>query len=393
MPTTQNLESENISLEFKLDSRDVQATSFTSNVLIGSADIEVYNVLPSFIGNLKFIPADGFRLFENNGLITWDDTYDITVKPIEEKIKDEIEKSSFNQILDLIGIWDNATTEDCPVPYEIQNMDNKPLLKAVLTDDKIDLKICDISNRAMFGLINAGAEADISEEDINFGDTLSNIGYDYNVSLYLPENIYLDSFNVYKWNESISFSGEFESDTAVSYSSEKKNTVIEIEVESTDLNLLSFLTGKTELTFGFYLQEKRDYNVTNISEMFTLPDKISLSYLNSDAFRVCVEENVFSKEEIAAFLDSEKLLFEDRLGNILSGLSVRGKGHVEKDVFDESLKAWDKDISKMDADTAIKIDSYAHCSYPLSVDLSFLPPSFEIPEQHFNFNGIEKISL
>jgi hypothetical protein len=147
LPTTQSLESENISLEFKLDSTEVEDTSLASNVLINSADISVYNVLPSFIGNLKFMPADGFRLFVNNGLITWDDTYDLTVKPIEEKIKEEIEKSSFNQTLDLIGIWDNTTTTNLLIPYDIQNMDNQPFLKAILTDEEIDLKICDISNQ------------------------------------------------------------------------------------------------------------------------------------------------------------------------------------------------------------------------------------------------------
>ncbi len=387
-PTTHDLESDNISLEFKLDSRDVDDTSLTTNVLIESADILVYDVLPSFIRNLQYMPADGFRLFVNNGLITWDDTYEKTVKPVEEKIKNIIENSSFNQTLDLTINWDNKTTE-CDVPYETDNMNNEPLLKTVLTDDDVNLKICDISNRAMFGLINAGAETNISEEDINFGDNLNNIGYDYNVTLFLPEKMYLDGENVYKWNENVSVSGEFESDNAVSYTSEKKDTVIEIEVKSTDLNLLSFLTGKTELTFGMYLQENRNYNVTNITGVYSLPEKIVLSYLNSDAFRLCVEEDVFSEDDVADFLKDEKQLFEERLVNILSSLDVRGKGQLNRDVFDESLKAWDGDISKMDADNAVKINSYAHCSYPVSFDLAFLPPRFEIPRQRFNFTGIE----
>ena len=88
----------------------------------------------------------------------------------------------------------------------------------------------------MFGLINAGAEANISAEDVNFGDNLNNIGYDYNATLFLPENISLDGKNIYKWNETIPVSGEFESDTAVSYTDEKKKTVIEIEFQTSDLN-------------------------------------------------------------------------------------------------------------------------------------------------------------
>jgi len=122
--------------------------------------------------------------------------------------------------------------------------------------------------------------------------------------------------------------------------------------------------------------------------VFNLPGKIVLSYLNSDAFRLCVEEDVFSEDDVSDFLKNEKQLFEDRLVNILSSLDVRGKGQLNREVFDESLKTWDGDISKMDADTTIKINSYAHCSYQVSFDLAFLPPRFDIPRQSFNFTGI-----
>jgi hypothetical protein len=235
-PTTPNLNSEDISLNFILNSADVDSTGLITNVLIESADISVYNVLPSFIENLDFMPADGFRLFVNNSLITWYDVYNTTVRPVEEKIKDKIEKSSFNQTLDLIHSWDSLTTTNCPDPYSVQKMDSSPLIKAILTDSDINLKICDVSNRALFGLINAGAEANITKSDINFGGNLTQFideGYSYNFTLYLPENMYLDGKNVYEWNESVSALGDFESDVATSYTKEKKETVIEIEVEYT----------------------------------------------------------------------------------------------------------------------------------------------------------------
>jgi len=388
-PTVKKLDSENIFLEFELDSANVKETSLKTNVVIETADISVYNVLPDFIDNLQFIPADGFRLFEENGFITWNNTYEKTVKPVEENITSVIKESSFNQTLDLTRTWDNTSTTDCPAAYEIDNMNSEPNLKMILSDDDVDFKICGLSNRALFGLINSGADANISQGDINFGDKLNEIGYDYNASLFLPDNMYLDGKNVYQWNESVSVKGEFESDVASSFTKEKKETVIEIEVQSTDLNLLSFFTGKTELTFGMYLQEKRDYNVTNISEVFSLPEKVVLPYLCSDAFRLCVEENVFSAKNIDDYLVGEKNLFESRLKNILSGLDVQNKGHVKRDVFESSLNDWDHDISEMDANSTIKIDSYAHCSHPISFDLSFLPPGFEISKQYFNFTGIE----
>jgi len=385
-PTTPALESENMFLEFVLDSREVKPTDLIANILVKSADIRIYDILPSFIHNLDFMPSDGIRLLVDNGFITWSECYGTTIKPLEENIVSTIEKSSFNQTLDISFSWDAETTTDCLVPYEISNMDDKPYIKALLTDSQVDLKICDISSRALFGLVISGAEVNISKEDVNFGDDLDNIGYDYNVTLRLPDTLYLGGKNVYVWNESIPISGEFESDNATSYFDEEKDTIIEIEVESTDLNLLSFFTGKTELNFGLDLKGTRNYNVTTIPEEFILPEKIFLNYLNADAFRLCVEENVFSEESIANFLKDEKDLFESTLRQVISGLKI--SANVNRDVFENSLAAWDGDISIMDDDTPVKTALYAHSSYPVSFDLSFLPPGFNIPIKKFNFTGL-----
>jgi hypothetical protein len=135
---------------------------------------------------------------------------------LKEIIITTIEKSSFNQTLDIMFSWDYNTTTDCLVPYEISKMNNKPSVKAILTDDKIDLKICGISSRAIFGLINSGAELNIIKEDINFGDDLNSIGYNYNITLYLPDKIYLNNKNVFTWNENITDLGKFKSDIATS---------------------------------------------------------------------------------------------------------------------------------------------------------------------------------
>ena len=320
---------------------------------------------------------------------TWGEIYEKTVKPVEEKIKNIIENSSFNQTLNLDKKWDSESATNVSNPYDTNNMDSSPNIKIMLIDTDVDFKICDISNRAMFGLINAGAEANITAEDINFGDNLNSIGYNYNVSLYLPENIYLDGENIYKWNETTSASGEFESDVSTKYDNEKKETVIEIELQTSDLNLLSFLTGKTELTFGIFIQENRNYNVTNISGVFDLPKKILLDNMNSDAFRLCIQENVFNEDAVSNYLTSENKLFEKRLGKIIQGLDIEGKGQLQRGVFDDSIESWDGNISSMSDEPGIIIASYAHCSHPISFDMSFLPPSFEIPNQDFNFTGIK----
>jgi hypothetical protein len=119
---------------------------------------------------------------------------------------------------------------------------------------------------------------------------------------------------------------------------------------------------------------------------FTLPGKVKLNYLNSDAFRLCIEENVFMGEDVSTFLNNEKSLFEDRLISILPGLKINGL--VKRDDFDRSL-VWDGDITNMDANTPVATASDAHSSYPVSFGLSLSPPKFEITEQSFNLVGLQ----
>lgn len=385
-PTTPTMNSEDIFLEFILDSKFPEKTELKNNIVIKSADIEVYNILPEFIDNLNFVSSDGIRLLVKNGFFTWDDFFNTTISPIKEDITSTIEKSSYNQTLEVIFDWDTTTTTDCLSPYEILNMNNDPAIKATLTNDDIDLMICNISSRAVFGLINSGANLILSENDINFGDDLDKIGYDYNILLYLPFNLYINGKNAYSWNHNNTLSGELESDVATFYKDEEKDTLIEIEVKSTDLNLLNFFTGKTEFNFGLDIKQTRNYNVTVLPDAFQLPKKISLKYLNADAFRLCIEENVFNTKAVNSFLNNEKKLFEQVLKKALPGLKLNGK--VNRNVFESSLIVWDKDISNMESYPPVKTGSYGHSSYPISFKLSYLPPSIEIPIKTFNFSGI-----
>jgi len=385
-PTTEKIESEDIFIGFELKSTGGKTQSLITNLILKDIGIKNYNIIPDFVSNIDYIPADGIRLFVDNGFITWENTYETTIKPIEETILETIEQSPFNQTLDISFGWDEDTTIDCLNPYELTNMNNNPPVRAVFEDDDIYLKICEISSRALFGLINSGGLTTISKEDINFGEELNRIGYDYNVTIYLPNGIYLDGKNDYTWNGTSEISGSFQSDNAVTYSSEEKDTIIEIEIKSTDLNLLSFFTGKTELTFGLNLKGERNYNVTNVPDEFTLPEKLSLKFLSADALRLCIEENVFDESLVNNFLKSESDEFEGIFKRILPGLEVSTSAN--KDRFYESLQ-WNGNISDMDAEKPVIVPTFTHSTYSFSFDFSFLPPKFEIPETDFNFTGLK----
>lgn len=387
--TTYNIKKQDIQLEFELDASDAETTSLKTVISAINLDIRNNSFLPKFVIELDFAPADGIRLFIENGLITWDYLYNATIKTLRENIVSKIENSSLNQTLNMAFSWDPETATNCSDPYNITYMDNQPPIKSELIDDNIELKICDISTRAAFGLINAGATANISQDDINFGDKINEIGYNYNITLFMPNNIFLDWKNIYSWNNTTPISGELESNISEEYTQDKIDTIVEIEVSGTDLNLFSFLTGKTELTMNLYIEEGRDYFVTSLPNEFSLPEKISIDYLNSDALRLCIEEDVFNEDNIDDFLTNEKTEFENMMKNIFKLPEFTIDGRIKRDVFDNSIGGWDGDTADMDADTPVKVVSYAHSSYPVAFNLSFLPPGLEIVNQSFNLTGLQ----
>ncbi len=388
-PTTTLSETEDIFLTFDLDSSNANNVSLTTTFSLRNTDIREYDILPDFITELGFVPSDGIRLFIDNSLLSWDDLYQNTIKPVEQTTISTIEHSSFNQTLTMLFNWDSETSTNCTTPYNTTNMDDVPAIKAELTSEhSVELLLCDISSRAFFGLVNAGAVANISEEDVNFGDRLDEIGRSYEVLLHLPTEIYLEGDNIYRWNESISLSGVFSSDLQPlpKYSEENINTYIEIDISKLDLNIPSFFTGKAEFTATAHSKEDIHVSVTRFPMEFGLSDKINLPYLNSDAFRVCVDESVFSTEEVDAYLSNKKDVFEMRMSNVLNGLKI--KGVVDKDVFSDSL-SWDKDISHMDDVIPIVASTYANNLYPISFSFSLWPPDMHISNQTFTFESIK----
>jgi hypothetical protein len=126
--------------------------------------------------------------------------------------------------------------------------------------------------------------------------------------------------------------------------------------------------------------------VTTLPDEFKLPDKVFIDFLNSDALRVCFEENVFSDEYQNVFLNNEKLYFEQRIKQIFNNIELESKTNKEK--FIESL-SWDGNISDMDEENPVQVVSYSHSTYPAMFSISFIPPSFKINERSFTFQGIK----
>lgn len=333
-PTTKTSQEQDISLVFHLDSKNVNDVEFSMDFLIKTIDIQRYDLLPSFISNLDFVPSDAIRLLIDNGLLSWEGLYQQTIKPIHQQSLSAMQRSSFQQQPDMKFEWIAETSINCSTPYNITNMDTYPSIVAeFVSSSAVNLNICGISARAFIGLINAGAKANISAQDINFGDRLNEIGYPYDIYLYLPNGVYLNDENVFQWNESVYAFGDFTSELKPSpdYSEEKINTYIEIDIIKADLNIPSFFTGKTEFTTTSYAKEETSYFIMKIPTIFSLPNKVILPFLNSDGFRLCIQENVFSQEEVDAFLLTKKEGFENQISSVLSIEQINGI--INQDVF------------------------------------------------------------
>jgi hypothetical protein len=387
-PTTTASENDDISLEFILDTRTVNDINFIDSVIVKKVNIRNYNALPGFVTGLGSIPADGLRLFIENGLFTWLDLFEKTIQPIEQQTTRIIENSSFQQNLSLSFRWDAETTINCSTPYNITYMDDSPAIRADFENSDINLLICQMPARALFGLINAGANVSISSGDMNFGLGLDGIMYPYEILLRLPTNITLNGETNYVWNSTIPLSGTFTSELQPNppYMDDHVETFIDIELVKMDLNIPSVFTGRTELTASVKMREDDSLYVIRRADELPFSAKVDISYLNADAFRLCTEENVFGEGQINAFLSQKKALFQQRLSNVLHGLDV--KGAVDKTSFTNSL-VWDGDISAMDDVVPVVVSNYANEVYMIGFNVSLWPAALSVVPQQFAFQGIE----
>ena len=384
-PTTSFSENESLHVQFFVDFKHPEVPVLLTQLQGYLISIAQYEMIPDFISNLKSIPADAIRLSVLQNMTSWTTIKNQTFNPAFYQIKSMLENSSLNQTITALFSWVNSTTITVREPFNISQMDTSPPIKANYLDNSLTFTICNISSRAVFGLINAGAQLNISESDVNFGDNLQDIPFIYNGTLFFPKYILLNNQNIFPWDINNPIRGRFSSMNANEYNKKKVSSTFEIDLKSTDLNLLSFFTGRAEASIELYIKETQKRNITEIPFQFSLPEKIKLKLLNSDAFRVCVDEQVFGEHQIQQFTTYQKNLFLNRAKNLFP--LIKGNAGFDQDYFDESLK-WDENISMMDGVDPIVVSSSLHTSFPLNFDFSLIPPRISLQPLNISFSGI-----
>jgi hypothetical protein len=268
-------------------------------------------------------------------------------------------------------------------------MDDWPAIRADFRDPDIDLQICQIPARAFFGLMNAGATASISSTDVSFGLGLDGIVYPYEIMLQLPTNISLnEQDSIYTWNKTKSITGTFRSNlqSTTIYTDENIDSRIEIDLSKMDLNVPSVFIGKTELTVSAKMKEDDHLFVIRRNDELSFSQKINITYLNSDALRLCIEENVFNESQVTSFLSKKTEMFQQRLSDIFHDLNI--KGLIDRKIFSDSLM-WDRDISSMDNIIPVVVSNYANKVYAVRFNVSLWPVDFTIAPQQFSLQGLK----
>lgn len=384
-PTTDPLQNETVSFLFSLDCRTPETPFMSLKVQAHRLAMDKYGILPSVLSLPPSLPADAIRLLIAQDLTTWDQLRNHSFLQYEHVVMDHVTQSSFNQSFLVSFAWDEKTTIDCSEPFTIDAMDEKPPVVGTLNDPSVQVLIQTISARAFFGLINAGALSTVTADDVNFADVVDDNPLPSTGLLYLPSQVLFDQDSVISWNHSTMFSGSFASKDPPSYQKQEINRSYHIDVKSTDLNLLSFFTGRTEVNLGLGFEKNRNIYVMNRPPELYIPSAIDISLVNADAFRLCVEEDVFNATELESFIFKHETELENMSKRLFP--SIKGTAVSDTRIFETSL-LWDGNISTMSDDDPVIIHQTMQSTAPLSCEVSFFPPQFSFASQNLTFVGV-----
>ena len=359
-----------VRLDIYLDFSNLDTTILNCSMNVFSYPVNEIATLPSFISGLYFIPADGIRLFVEEGLTDWD--------KIKEKVflseKQKLEEK-FNQSFHTAVNFDFKMnlSIDSQKPYNITHMDSFPPVSGTFSDD-IYFHICNISSRAFFGFIYAGGKAELDSSAIS----IKEIGYPFSLYLILPPEL----GGKVKWNSSSNLTLEY--GHAPSYGKEAIEVVVEMSIDGFDLDTLAFLSGGKSLieTFNVRYSEK----LYAVKPFFPIPGCISIPYANSDLIRLCLEEGIITKENLDALVAERKKEVDKELSGVFM-MPVEGYINFDEGGLEKS-KEWDGNIKEMDDSEPFIIPFYARIPVRAGFDLSLLPPSIETKNQTLILKGL-----
>ncbi|RLF28228.1 MAG: hypothetical protein DRN01_00440 [Thermoplasmata archaeon] len=372
---TSSFDHESITMDVSFDLRPLRYTRLNCTFNVYAVNLTKLTQPPSVVSGLSFIPADGVRLFVDEGLFSWDEFYSKVFEPLRE-VAEESLSSSLNITFNPVVKVNVSSTSNCSQPYDTSKMDVSPPLSAVVSDD-VDLKVCNLSARALLGFVYAGGTVELSKYSIPVGD----MGYPFVAHLVLPDDVN----GGVSWNFSSPLNTSLWCSGAPHYKGERVERVVEGDLKSIDLDLTSVLTGKSDVIVTVDATEY--YNIYHVKPPaeFVLPREIHISQINADLMRLCLEEGVFSDESFQMFLSNQEKTAEQHFLSMFGVPDV--KAYIDKNKLGESM-SWDGDVSDMSDEKPFTVPSYTHISYNTGFRFSLIPFSFVVENQSIVCSGV-----
>ncbi|MDD5502780.1 MAG: hypothetical protein PHH26_04865 [Candidatus Thermoplasmatota archaeon] len=328
--------SEDVQILIEADATGLPQMEISALINIGAVSVPATASIPETV-KMDYATADGIRMAYKYGWLTKADLDSETLPKISSM--ENALSEAFGANVSLSSSWSNLSGYTA----EIMGKD-PPASCAVYTDKPIDPGM-NFSHNAVLGFLNAGATI---RQNISIGE----VGYDYNAKLILPENIEfkpdgsVSGSNPYVWTQAKpSVSGAIFSRIAPSYENALINATIDMKTLKAEI--LKIISGNLQAASEVEISvEVRRVNVPSDLEM---PGKISMKYVNSDALRLALNEELISSDYFSNI--TEKML--GKMEGALSGMAGGALSlELDKAALDASL-AIPVDISGMNDENPI----------------------------------------
>jgi hypothetical protein len=334
---------EKIDINFKIELNDFdQIMVNDSKVTIRTIKLDLIKArLPSNFSELELLPADGLRLFYENGIIDLadlEDELDTELNKIENRFDDAFKT---NVSMELGITWDfNTMSNITPLYYlddsgGIKRMSSqRPVKGYVRAANVVNIGLIkNASTDLIKGLLNAGAKADL--------DLSIKTKYDYKYNLTLPPGFGLvghaprmvDSTtgaNTYILSMLQTKDVIIKSQRMPAYTTSKAN--IDVTIDLHEVEILSF----TEYLGHIKIDAVGNMNRLEMEPTSrfarAMPEKMTMKYFNSDSLRLLYTEGLLNLSEIE---DETYIAIKENITKLLKeDLQMRVDFGQERLIFD-----------------------------------------------------------
>jgi hypothetical protein len=344
---------EDVNIQLEIDVVNFDEIYIRDSLLeISVVDLRESNIdLPQNITDLFFMSSDGIRLFYENGVIDENDIRDEIDGELTKTSESLEERLNSTHPIDLELTWDFASINALEPLYYLEDTGvytrmgvGRSVKGYIKSTDMIEPHFFEtnLTQNAIFGFLNAGAEAEINLR--------LKIKYDYKLNLTLPEGLRLKGELGRPGVRDSYLIPESETDDIIVISKNapvyySNQALIYTLIDIKELDMKNFNQFVSEVKIEVEGTLHRILSSAHSSFNTILPPEVTMTYVNSDAFRLAYYENLIDLKEIT---DEIYDIIQSNLTNVF-------EGNITPSIkFDEKSMKFDGDINDMDDDAPIK---------------------------------------